>query len=271
MLEEIRESYLAAASFVPGWQSMNKNDLINKCLDYKISKDIDMYEATLSAIILRYWGNIGKYYTASKASGFSIEDCYDWLIHAITYALDHATWRDPNNKLFTDKYGPDKVVNRCIYSTRKLNYYLANRDVRRANFGKDSLDKLSEAVGDHLDSLSDTILDSTNLSKELELDSIVRIYMNNDELLKGIIVNSIYYDNPFTVDFKFKPTYLANALFDYTVEDQEYLADKYKVDKDKVFSIFADVKTMSKDKLVRVIKKVMSQMTSDQLLKDYLA
>ena len=37
-----------------------------------------------------------------------VEDCFEWLTHAILYALDHRKWKDPNSSLFNDPLGPDK-------------------------------------------------------------------------------------------------------------------------------------------------------------------
>ena len=93
--------------------------------------------------MLRYWGNIGKYYTSSKSSGFTIDECYSWLIEAITYALKMRKWRNPHSPLSKDKNAPDKVINRCIYSRRKYYYYLSNLNKRKANFNSISIDSTS--------------------------------------------------------------------------------------------------------------------------------
>lgn len=272
MLEEIRKNYIREANRIPDWQTMNKNDLINKCLDNKDNNLL--YNSYLSAVILRYWGNIGKYYLASKASGFTIEDCYDWLIEAILYALGKAKWRDPENPLSKDPAAPDKVINRCIYSRRQLYYYLANRGCRKANYGTVNIDKIVEEVGDHATMLED---DSNELDN-IYLNSLISSYFKKD-IIKGIILNSICYDDCFavkkdketkTTSFNFKLNRLSNNIILYNISNVNQLVKKYGVNKDELANKLESIKNMSKTSLNKMIKQKIENLSQDKELRDFL-
>ena len=145
MIDSCKKTYLQYASIIPGWDKMNKNDLINKYIE--VENDPQLANAYLSAIILRYWNALNKYYFTSYRST-DVETCHEWLVSAILRALRHRKWKDPSNKLYNDPDGPDKVINRCIYSQRQGWFQSANTDKRRANFSAESVDKLVEALGD---------------------------------------------------------------------------------------------------------------------------
>ena len=73
MLEQEYKTLYTAASSIPNWQTMNKNDLINAYIDNE--EDEKLRNSYFAAIMCRYWKNIFKYYAQSKNSGFTVEDC----------------------------------------------------------------------------------------------------------------------------------------------------------------------------------------------------
>lgn len=268
MLEEIKNSYFKEANHIPNWDTINKNDLVNTCVDNK--NNPVLYTRYLSAVILRYWSNIGKYYNSSKASGFTIEDCYTWYIEAILRALDKEKWRDPSSSMYNDPNGPDKIINRCIYSQRQLNYYLSNRAVRKANFGAVNLDKLSEEVGDHVSLLKDD--DCEKDLNQIYLNCLITNYFKKD-IIKGIILNSICYDNCFTetkdkINFKFNK--LSTNLLLYNTNSIYNLADKYNINKELIVDKFKWMKSVSKTKLNKTLKEHLIMLAQDKELKEFL-
>lgn len=286
MLEEIRQNYINCANRIPDWQTQNKNALINAYIDNE--KNEFLREAYFSAIVLRYWGNIGKHYTSSKASGFSIEECYDMLIDAITYLLEKRKWRDPNNPYYNDKCGPDKMMNRCIYSARQLRFYLSNRDKRKANYGKTSLDGLQEVVGDHCEILDSSVLDEyseTNFN-EIDFDLFLQGYFDKNKTLYGLILYSIYFDDCFANNIStkvnsegekykvntpnFKLSRLATNLLSYDTKEVDIISTKYCIDKDKVVKVLNDLKANPKSKTTRLLKSALIKLSEDLELKEYL-
>lgn len=83
-----------------------------------------------SAIVLKYWNKIYSLYANTYLTA-TPEDAYNWVIEGIMYALKNRKWKDPNNKLFTDPNGPDKVINRKIKCLRINHLTSQNRYKRK--------------------------------------------------------------------------------------------------------------------------------------------
>lgn len=144
MLEEVYRDYKEQADKIPDWQHLDRNDLIRSCIEHE--NDLS-YHNYFSAIVCRYWNNIFQLYSKSHNS-VPLEECYNWLIDAILYTLKHRSWMDPNKTIYRDPNGPDKVLNRCIKSSRLIFYQAANSDNRRINFASLSADQLFEDYAD---------------------------------------------------------------------------------------------------------------------------
>ena len=145
MLSDIKKSYVECASQIEGWETMNKNDLANLYLD-NIDNPV-LKEAYFSTLVLRYWGNINKFYSQFYNS-VTVEQCYDWLINGLLYALGHARWRDADTSVYGDPNGPDKVINRCILCEKQAYFQFTNMKKRKANFATSSVEALQEELGD---------------------------------------------------------------------------------------------------------------------------
>lgn len=141
-LSEYKRYYEKEASNIPNWRNINKNKLVNSFIENENNKTLA--NSYLAAIVCRYWSNIDKLYNNSKSSSVTREDCYEWVIDAIMYALAKRKWLDPSNKLYTDPNGPDKVINRCIASERKIFYQSSNYDCRKVNYTTFSTDQMLE-------------------------------------------------------------------------------------------------------------------------------
>lgn len=141
-----KNKHKAEASIIPNWEKMNKNALINAYIDHE--DDPKLSSAYLSAIICRYWNNIHTYHLQSNIVVKDPTLYYDWLVSAIMRAIEKRKWKDPNNKLYDDPNGPDKVVNRCIKSERLRWFQVANKPKRSANMYAESIEQLMEDDGD---------------------------------------------------------------------------------------------------------------------------
>lgn len=188
MLEANRKLFEERADrAVPGWRKANKNDLINKYIEYEHT-DRALADGYMSAILCRYWKAIDKYYATSYRS-VSVETCYDWLIRSVLYAIQRRPWVDPNNKLYTDPNGPDKVVNRVIQSTRLGFYQQSNLPKRKVNFGTASLDALVEDLGEAAP--LPEIDDFKDLPMEMDIKNFIVDAFKNQEYLLAFMVDGI--------------------------------------------------------------------------------
>ena len=274
MLENIHRTYLKTASVIPNWQTANKNDLLNNCVKYR--EDPVLYNAYVAAVILRYWGNIGKYYNASKASGFTIEDCYEWLIRAVLYTIEKHKWLDTDNKLYNDPAGPDKVLNRVIYSTRQLAYYNANLDKRKANYGKVSLDEIREKAGDRAENITKETETFDNVDR-LDFNMLLEHYASKGEILKVLVLHSIYHDFPFNakqkkqaVTYKFKPSAVVNILREYASGEQNLLSQMYHIPQQELDNTLKRIVANKPEKSAKVIKAVIKSLAADRRMQEFV-
>ena len=192
MLTTYKKSYERCADLfiTENWRKMNKNDLVNRYVE--VEKDPQLANAYMSAIICRYWGAINKYYNSSYKS-VDVQTCYEWLIQAILWAVQHKKWLEPGNKLQNDPNGPDKVINRCIMSVRLGFFQSSNTDKRRQNFGLDSLEGVeeSEAKAALVPAFESEELDEGTLSVRQLVDNA---FDRKDYATAFVIDNIINYD-----------------------------------------------------------------------------
>ena len=195
MLESYREAHEKCASIIDGWKDMNKNDLINKYIE--VENDKKLADAYMSAIICRYWSKISTYEMKSFKSVNDQTIYYDWLVSAILRAIKRRKWKDPNNKLYNDPNGPDKVVNRVIKCERLGWYQHSNKNCRKLNYGIDSLEFISEDRND-CDNVSD-IVDSKDFINNgvINIRSLVDGFIKKGEYVSAFVVNGIVNYNMF--------------------------------------------------------------------------
>ena len=224
MLEEIKQSYHECASGLGDYSNISKTELANKYCKAVERGDELLISQCFSALILRYWFKIGKYYQDSK-SAFSIEDCYEWLVHALLYALKTHPWLIPGNSMYNDPNGPDKVINRCIISTRQIAYQHANTDRSRITHSTTSLDRLVENLGDSIYDYEELCEDD---HPKTTSDSIVKLLLNNNNFLGALIIDGICNQEVFKEKVKKElvPGYSRVEIdqdgYEYTVEEKDY-------------------------------------------------
>lgn len=242
------------ASAVQGWQEKDKNELINECIDHE--GDEYLYESYLSAVILRYWGSVWTYYSRSKASGFTPEDCYSWLTEAIMYALKMKKWRNPSSPLFNDPNGPDKVINRCIYSRRLYYYTLSNSFKRKANFNTLSI-SAEDGDDDHNIILKDKEDNSQQLSRDIS--TISHSLYKGRSWIQSFVLNYLsFHDEVFSYNrskgkWELHPREVARGVSSMTYEEFESVIELSHNDTDDAKDHYRELKRMSEGKLAKVI------------------
>ena len=111
MLSEYRQMYEQSASLLEGWRQKSKSEL---CRGYnEHENDSYLADAYFSAIVLKYWNTISSYYSRNTYIA-TMEECYNWVVDSILYALKTRKWADPTTKLGQDPNGADKAINRKI-------------------------------------------------------------------------------------------------------------------------------------------------------------
>lgn len=300
MLEEIKKLCIKSASCLGDYQKLSKQELADGYCDAVEDNDEDLRDHYYSALVLRYWFKIGKYYAQSRASGFSIEDCYDWLNHSLMYALEHHPWRNPDNKLYKDKNGADKTINRCIISTRLINYQHANTDKGKMKAISSSLDSLMDDNGDCvIKTNAMECSDSSSLT-----DDIIKDFVSNDKIKEALIIDGICNQDSFR-EMTEKKTISAYSYIDYdedgnevTVEVPEesyksnsaqfstkklvshltnmndnfitYFCDNYCIEKSRLEEEYCDLKKMGSTKINKLITKTLSSLKNSDYLKGIL-
>lgn len=195
MLIEYRDACKRAASTIPDWENLNKNELLRLCVQYE--NDESMYNAYMAAVLYNYYPTIIKYYQSCKGL-VSVEDCADWVEDAIAYALKHRKWEDPTSSIYNDPTGPDKVINRIMKCTRANLYQYTNRKKRKDAFGMKSLDAIAEAVHDNTLEIADSEdhIDRLNL----DIKSYIKDVFLSKDYFTAYMIDIIINDNVFTYD-----------------------------------------------------------------------
>lgn len=185
MLDEYYKIYRERANNIPGWEHKDKNDLINSCVD---CDDIEQYDYYVAAIVCRYWPALCSSYQQSYMAATE-EDVYDWFISSIMYVLRNKVWRRPESGLYGDAKGPDKCVNVKLKCARLTFFQQNNRFNRKINHGVESIEKLTEELGDACaPSTVDQIHDNSAFYAWIRKEYLAMNYLN--ALALDLIISS---------------------------------------------------------------------------------
>ena len=293
MIEDIRKSYLQLAQNINGWETANKNDLINKYIDIKDTDPIqrDWY---FSAIILRYWNNVYKYYSLSSKT-IELEECAGMLAEGVKYIIDtpniYNKWRtDKNSKYYNNKNAPDIFMNMGLYSTRQYFYQYSNVDKRKGFFSAVSIESQLEAVGDGAEFLDNAECEAVNYSKANELNDFIKKFFTSGKPVKAFILDGICYqdsfkenkkkivneytdengrdtkDVGFSYSYEFNERKLVDQLDAINSDYINYFKDKYSITDNDFTSALTDLKKMNRADLHWAIKKLMIELKSNKEL-----
>lgn len=181
MLDEYRLIYEEVANAaIPDWRIRDKNELVLAACSLPNGPEKDSY---VSAILLKYWNKINKFYSKSKLVA-TPEDVHSWLTMAVMYAMDNMPWENPDSSIYNDRNGPDKVINRVMECRRITFYQQLNRYNRKINSAILSLDSLTD---DYKDSVFPTYEDS----KLVEIFDVVYTKFKEEEYMMAFILDAI--------------------------------------------------------------------------------
>ena len=265
MINESKKMFEVAANRIEGWQTINKNELANKYLE---NEDNEMLrESYFAALMLRYWYNIYKYYKTSKSSRLSIEDYVDWLAESIMRAFKYRAWTLPDNKLYGDPNGPDKVINRCIFSTRNKYYQYYNMDKRKANYISTSLDSAYEDTKFEIPDVPDDVYEQESTH------NLIQSYIDNYRMDIALILDClITFDNELEVDgeLTFSLVKLVKNIKDLNDNYVNYFIKEYEVSKDLVESTINKIKRVNSAELPTIVKKIIGEVRRTPGVKEVL-
>lgn len=233
----------------PDWEKYDKNELIFEACD-KSGEERDKF---ISAIILKYWNKIDKYYYKCKLVT-TPEDIHSWLIKAIIYTLDHQPWNDKNSSLYGDSKGPDKSINICMESVRLTFYQQLNRMNRKANNLSLSIENLNE-------DFSDSFMPAVEDEYCIFYSDVIISYFKNKEYIKAFIIDLILNELNIEKGFKIKSliTCLRKLDTDYFIR----FANRYEIDKENVISKKEYIDNMSLKELKSLVNMIFMQLRSE--------
>lgn len=197
------------------FEKLNEVDLVKgycNALDNKDDIKINQY---YSALMLRYWYKIYKYKESCKFTRLDDVEYIMWLSEAFDIAFKYRSWEDKNKGISKDPKSVDKVINRCCFSVRGLHFQHLNKDKRKLNFLCNSIEENTEEFGD----ASDYALSYTENNVSL-VDDLIFNYINDNDLIKAIVVDNIAYQN------SFKETKKINYITDIDLETGKPMLDK---------------------------------------------
>lgn len=242
MLDELKQNCrIVADHTIPNWDDLSKNDLCRLALQNK--DDPVLYNGYISAILCKYWHLISKYHRMCNGLA-SPETCYDWLIIAITYALEHHMWDNPESNIYNDPNGPDKVINRSMKSSRLNLYQFTNRKKRKDEFGMLSLEELEEAFNNNSIFSEDLISNNTS-ELPLEFKDYVRNAFGRKDYFLAFMLDMIVLAPVFDIiknpqDGSNSQNFNTRKLAKYLREiDESYcrsFASRYDLDTQQVIS-----------------------------------
>lgn len=172
---------------IPGWDSYNKNQLCNLYIENEQNEVLK--NAYFGAILLKYWNKIPRLYQESNYVA-TYDECYDWVVDAIMYALSKRKWLDKESSIYQDPNGPDKAINRKIKHIRMNALIAANRQKRQLNLGMLSLELLQE---DFNDMATPAVYDTDTTF----VDSLVCTYFNDKDYFNAFMIDGIINSNCF--------------------------------------------------------------------------
>ena len=268
MLDEYKQLYKASADHIKDWETLDKNDLCKTCIKHENNQLL--YNQYLAALVVRYWGLIPKFYAISTNLAEPL-DCYNWLIDSIIYTLKHRRWEDKNAAIYNDPKGPDKMINRCMKSSRLIYYQFHNRKKRKKEYQLVSIDELKESFdSDYID-----IEDESAAINEQEIDMeyfISEIFKRKEYFLAFIldcICNEDVFDSTDT-SVKFNIKHLAKR---FKSIDEKYLhifSEKYDIDYDQVYQAAILAKNIPDSKLRMKIEDTLLRLKHSELVKNIL-
>lgn len=316
-IKELQKSYQQDASILGDYQAMSKTELANGYCDAEENNDEILRSAYASALMIRYWYKIWEWRENSKSLNLYDTDFVDWLVDSLHIALTYKIWRyefkpeislkdngkflgwklDENGNKIPNPYyykvdpdAPDKIINRCCFSTRGREYQYHNKDVRKSNTQTLSLDSLIDEDGDYAVAWTGCVVKSDSKYND-NVYNIISDLVSNDKLLECLVVDGIAHWDAFKVykkemfeinesgeeeNFEIKKLKFDNRKLvkHLTHIDKEFIVDfcnTYDINKTLGNELYYKLKLETKNKgLYKLIEKTKADLLDNPNLLNYL-
>ena len=266
MLDDYKKLFQDRAEAVKDWETMDKSQLCRECLANEHSY---LYDNYVAALICRYWGLISKFY-ASSTNLAEPEDCYNWLIDSIMYALKHRQWENPEANIYNDPKGPDKVINRCMKSSRLIFYQFKNRKKRRKEYQFVSIEAMREEMNTDSIDLEDESARLDDIS--FDVPFIIEQTFRKKEYFLAFILDCICIEDVFDSDEAGHITFNIKRLARYfrQIDDKyvKYFANKYNLEYDQVYQAAILAKNVPDSKLTVKIEDTLLRLKHSEIVKN---
>ena len=264
ILQDAYNSFLVDAKRLPNFITGTKEEcddiqsLANTYCNAEEHANRDVMSSCISALFIRYWYMIPYLYNQSKSLKIEREDVISMLYEAFLKAFKNKKWLNVNDKLYNDKHGAQKCIEKCIDSVRLTHYQLSNYDVRKINYITHSIDMVQEVYGDS----SEELLYEENFSDNLDVTLLIEKKLKEGKVLSAIIIDCICFQDSILKTNKLSLTKLISNLdSDYYL----YFVKTYKLNTHNVTDII-EISKMSRKKLMYNINKEIAQLGKDSSL-----
>lgn len=280
MLQDIYNSYLKCAQGLGDFQALSKTELANGYCDAEEAQDEIKRNQYYAALMLRYWFKVYSLYRESQSARLEIEDFTSWLAESLQIAFNYRSWRDPKNKLYNDPNGPDKVINRCIFSTRNRYYQHYNKDKRKVNYISDSLERQIDAFGDSATALVSNLV----YDEKSPCDDIVELYIKQNKIIEALIIDMISFQDSLKKISPYKNKEGENIKTSYEFSERKimdhlnnlnsnylnYFINKYDIDIKLIDIAQNKIKKLSNTRLYAYIRKTLYDLRNNKEMLDLL-
>lgn len=320
MLQEAQEQFRRSANTLGDYSILTKTELANGYCDAEEAGDEILRSAYFSALMLRYWYKIYEWKRDSASLHLEEDDFIGWLSESLRIAFVYRNWRyeykaivslknngeflgwelDENGNKIPNPYywkvdpnAPDKIINRCCFSTRGREYQFHNKDKRRANVTVYSMDSMVDENGDCALDYAGAV---ENISITNGAFELIHRFLNDGRMLEAVILDGIVNHDSFKEDKSYHYEYdtdeetgeeIKEKVCDYSTEFdprklvkhlnsinqdfmQNYFCNEYDITDIEGNAILEKLNKTSNSKLYKYIQKTLIQIRETPELLNYL-
>ena len=280
MLSDSYKLFVTWASGLGDYQSLTKTQLANGYCDADEAGDEVKRNQYYAALMLRYWYKVYEFADTCKFMRQTKEEFVSWVGESLDIGLHYRKWRDPSNKLYNDPNGPDKVFQRCFKSTRQRWYSYVNKDIRRASYLADSIDRQEGTFKDGADYLEDSGIIFNEIEEKHQEDCIrevIQHFIDKGDLIGAIILDCIAFQDSY-IDVnkngesysQFSQSKLTRTLVKLGDWYTKQFIEDYFVDEDKLKQTVTKMTSSCKPWLNKHTKRILEKAKNDEVVRSTL-
>ena len=246
MLKNYYNNYKQTANIISNWETLTKEDLVNKYCYYDENGDSNLSNAYLSAIICKYWYMLYEIKKNCLSLNYEDEDYLSMLMEVFIgpYGVfKYKAWLKKDISI-------EKCINRTFYSVQKRHYFKSNLYKMRVNYNL-TLDEMDNYSKDYI-----------NYKYEDDIKKIINSLLKTD-VIKGFIINGIINEKTsknLKLDFNMLYKYLKRI----NRTPYKKIIEKIKISRGQFNKFHTQMKDL-KDK--NYIKKHLEELKNNKLIR----